>query len=282
MKINQTKVHGQTIEYYDQGIGDTLLMIHGLLNAKEGLEPSADILSKNFRIIVPDLPGYGGSDQFLEGESHEEFADFLSDFIEELSLSHIHILGTSFGGTIAIDFASRYPQKTNKLILRAPLYDSNQIPKMISNDISKSLIKNITKPVILQKHIARIVCKIYADVVEKKTSDLQDQNSSEVLQKTTNIWLNRMNDERVREMMRNILINLLYIDLRPQIKQITNETLILWKKGDHFVGESGEELHKILKNSKYLEMHGKYHAMINDNIDVLTRRITDFLNEQNK
>jgi pimeloyl-ACP methyl ester carboxylesterase len=73
-------------------------------------------LSKQYKIIAPDLPGHGESEG-IPLSSAEEYAYWLDCFTEQLGLSSFFLLGHSFGGAIAQEYAHAYPQKVKGLIL---------------------------------------------------------------------------------------------------------------------------------------------------------------------
>lgn len=89
-------------DYGDQDASTTIVMVHGFRGDHHGLEPVVAQLS-GFRIIAPDLPGFGASAPFPEADhSVEGYAAWLGRFIEELHLSgRVVLLGHSFGSIVS-------------------------------------------------------------------------------------------------------------------------------------------------------------------------------------
>lgn len=109
------------IAYVDEGKHEkTLLFIHGLGSYLKGWSKNIGPLSQQYRCIAIDLPGYGKSSPGKYPYSPIFFAEVLRDFIVQLSLNDITLVGHSMGGQIAIHFALKAGLPINKLILIAP------------------------------------------------------------------------------------------------------------------------------------------------------------------
>jgi pimeloyl-ACP methyl ester carboxylesterase len=100
----------------------TILVIHGFRGDHHGLLRVADHLSE-MRIIMPDLPGFGGSDAFTSGRhSVEQYCSFITGFMAALGLGpETVLLGHSFGSIIAAHFVADHPGSVNHLILINPI-----------------------------------------------------------------------------------------------------------------------------------------------------------------
>ncbi|SRR5579883_25434 len=104
--------------YYEGGKGPTLLLLHGYEDSKEVWLPVAQYLTPNFRVIIPDLPGWGGSSRDPDADyDYTAQADRLRAFVQKLNLGGIAVAGHSMGGGIAGVYASKYPQDVGALIL---------------------------------------------------------------------------------------------------------------------------------------------------------------------
>ncbi|EMY71893.1 alpha/beta fold hydrolase [Leptospira vanthielii] len=100
------------------GDGETLVVVHGFGGDKDHWTRFSRHLPKGFRVIAPDLPGFGESDK-PEGiiYTQEAQADRLYQFTEKLGLTQFHLAGNSMGGGISGIFAAKYPAKVKSLIL---------------------------------------------------------------------------------------------------------------------------------------------------------------------
>ncbi|MEO1051906.1 MAG: alpha/beta hydrolase [Bacteroidota bacterium] len=107
--------------YMEQGSGSqTIIFIHGLGSYGPAWKKNVEMLSKQYRCIAVDLPGYGKSSKGNYEGSMAFFAEVLRDFIDALSLDKVTLVGHSMGGQISIVTSLFYPEKIEKLVLIAP------------------------------------------------------------------------------------------------------------------------------------------------------------------
>ncbi len=113
---------GSKIAYVEKGKGKTLLFIHGLGGNISHWIKNMDELSKSYRCIAIDLPGYGNSiNKNINNEDQLGlYANSIIEFAENLRLKKIVLIGHSMGGQIAIITAVQHPAIIKQLILIAP------------------------------------------------------------------------------------------------------------------------------------------------------------------
>jgi len=112
---------GERLAYVDQGQGDqTIVFIHGLGSYLPAWKKNIPELSKHFRVIAIDLPGYGKSSKLPHSGKMTYYAGVVNDFAEALDLGKIVLGGHSMGGQISMVTALYYPERVDKLILAAP------------------------------------------------------------------------------------------------------------------------------------------------------------------
>lgn len=116
--LPQGKVHYWV---YNADKKKTLLLVHGFRGTHHGLAKIAENLP-DFRLIVPDLPGFGASHALASKEhSVQSYVDFVKEFIAALELDKPVMLGHSFGSIIASHFVAEHPGLVSKLILINPI-----------------------------------------------------------------------------------------------------------------------------------------------------------------
>lgn len=96
--------------------GYPVLLIHGFGVKKEVWMAQVSDLSQHFKVIRFDNRGGGKSDR-PSGKHIEIFADDTKNLMDYLKIEKAHIMGWSLGGMIAQNFALKYPEKVNKLVL---------------------------------------------------------------------------------------------------------------------------------------------------------------------
>jgi len=106
----------QEIYVDDFGSGFPLVLVHGFLGSSKIWSPQKIFLSKYFRIIAPDLPGFGKSSKIKSFDSINKMAKIILHKLEKKNIHKFNLLGHSMGGMIAQEMAKISSQKINKLI----------------------------------------------------------------------------------------------------------------------------------------------------------------------
>lgn len=121
MPQSQGKIKANGVELYYEisGHGPNLVLIEGLGVATWLWEKQVPEFSRSFTTIVFDNRGAGKSEKPAGPYSISMMADDLAALLDTLKINKAHILGVSMGGFIAQDFALRYPQKVDRLVLVA-------------------------------------------------------------------------------------------------------------------------------------------------------------------
>ncbi len=112
------------IHYYEDGSGETVVMLHGGGPGASGWSNfgrNLPVFAQRYRTIVVDQPGFGASDKPKITSQYFTFsADALLKFFDELGIEKAHFVGNSLGGGTAVRFALRYPDRAGRLVLMAP------------------------------------------------------------------------------------------------------------------------------------------------------------------
>lgn len=112
---------GIKLAYVDEGKGtETILMIHGLGSYLPAWKKNISELSKNYRVIAVDLPGYGKSSKAPHSGLMTFYAGVIADFIQKLELGPVNLAGHSMGGQISMVLALEKPELVKRLILVDP------------------------------------------------------------------------------------------------------------------------------------------------------------------
>jgi 3-oxoadipate enol-lactonase len=109
---------GIEISYYDSGSGRPLLFLHSFGHTKTMWLPQLNhFLQKGYRVIAPDIRGYGESTYIRANYNVTALADDIVSFVELLHIRNPVIVGISMGGYIALDIEERYPELLGALVL---------------------------------------------------------------------------------------------------------------------------------------------------------------------
>ena len=106
-------IAGCGITLRSSGKGPTVLYLHGASGG--GVQPFLEDLSKDFRLLVPEHPGFGASDEPEWLDNIHDLAYFYLSFMEKLELRDVILLGASIGGWLALEIAVRNATRLSAL-----------------------------------------------------------------------------------------------------------------------------------------------------------------------
>lgn len=108
-------IYNTRIYYEEYGNGTPLLLLHQGLGSIENLRDIIPELSKHFRVIAPDAPGHGRSEQ-ADSLSKDLLAQYCSAIIDQLQLDSVYVMGWSMGGNTSLLLAANRPDKVKKVV----------------------------------------------------------------------------------------------------------------------------------------------------------------------
>ena len=109
------------IEYLEGGQGDVVLLLHGFGANKDNWTRISKHFTPHYRVIAPDLPGFGGSSRQPDANyTIAAQADRIHAFVRAIGVKRFHLGGSSMGGNIAGVYAARHPENVISLWLVAP------------------------------------------------------------------------------------------------------------------------------------------------------------------
>ena len=115
---------GVSLEYREFGAGKPVVLLHGSGPGATGMSnfsSNVAALAQYFRVIVPDFPGFGGSDNALPaGPIFDSLARILIDFLRVLEIPKASFVGNSLGGSTALCIALQEPGRVERLVLMGP------------------------------------------------------------------------------------------------------------------------------------------------------------------
>lgn len=118
---HEIEVAGFHVVYLDGGVGEPLVLVHGFGADKENFTRVAKFLTPRYRVIIPDLPGFGESSSPMDADyTVAAQVERVHALVQALGLKSVHIGGSSMGGNIAASYAAKYPDETGSIWLLAP------------------------------------------------------------------------------------------------------------------------------------------------------------------
>jgi pimeloyl-ACP methyl ester carboxylesterase len=111
------QVRGSRLRYLVRGEGEPLVLVHGLGGAASNWLALAPLLLSGRQLLVPELPGHGGSEPLPAARNLNAYADSLAEIAEREGFSPAAVVGHSLGGAIALRLAIRRPDSVSRLVL---------------------------------------------------------------------------------------------------------------------------------------------------------------------
>jgi pimeloyl-ACP methyl ester carboxylesterase len=116
--VRTLEVHGHVRAVRVLGAGSTaLLLVHGIGSDGSTWDRVAPRLAENHTVIVPDLLGHGRSAKPRADYSIGGYANGMRDLLGILGIERVTVVGHSFGGGVAMQFAYQFPERTDRLVL---------------------------------------------------------------------------------------------------------------------------------------------------------------------
>lgn len=111
-------LEGVKIAYTDSGgTGPVLVCLHAIGHGARDFEDLTHRLSPQYRVIALDFPGQGNSGTDREPASATRYSKLLSEFVDQLGLKSVVLIGNSIGGAASIRYASAHPEHVRALVL---------------------------------------------------------------------------------------------------------------------------------------------------------------------
>jgi pimeloyl-ACP methyl ester carboxylesterase len=110
-------VRGVRMRYFVGGEGPPLILVHGLGGAASNWTELAPLLARSYRLLLPELPGHGGSTPLPGVSGLEPFADRVAAVAEREGMLPAPVVGHSLGGMVVLRLALRRPDAVQALVL---------------------------------------------------------------------------------------------------------------------------------------------------------------------
>lgn len=234
------------VNYVDYGTNKkgVIVLLHGWGQNIEMMDMLGHPFEKTHRIIILDFPGFGSTPEPDSFWSVTDYTNFLHEFLTSLNVKNPILIGHSFGGRVAICYASKY--KTEKVVLlSAPFRPSK---KKKSN--MKVKIYKVVKKVKLFKPLA--------DYLRNKWGSTDYKNASDIL--------------------RGSLVKIVNEDLTENAKKITCPTLLIYGVLDTDVPiKEAEDLEKLISDAGLVKYEGAHHYAYLENLNQTIAILHNFL-----
>ena len=237
-------IDGIKTDYIDEGYGDVIFLLHGWGSNKELFSSVTECVKAGYRVIAPDFPGFGGTDEPPAVWSLDDFVNWTKSFILSFNVDKVILLGHSFGGRVCIKLASdpKTPFKIEKVILTG---SAGILPKRSLSYKIKVGSYKLSKKILMLPPVK----KLFPDALEnmqKKKGSADYKSASPV--------------------MRGCLVKVVNEDLTYLLKDINKPTLLIWGTADDATPISdGELMEKLIPDAGLVRLNGCGHySWLND------------------
>lgn len=215
-----TNVNGYTIRYLDYGLPDDkiLILLHGIGASAERWSRVIPTLSRYYRVIIPDIIGFGYSDKPAVEYTMDFFVEgFFKVFLNNLGISKASIVGSSFGGHVATEFAIRFNRMVEKLVLVSPA----------------GMMKTSTPT--LDRYIMAALYPVYEHVYEA-FSEMAYDSGDAVNEEIVMDFVNRMRLTNAKYAFMSTVLGIRYAPkLKGRLSNIIAPTLLVWGDNDRMI-----------------------------------------------
>lgn len=248
LSLKQVTVGDLSIHYYEGGPSNaqTILMVHGFAANKDNWLRFARHLSKDYRVIALDLPGFGASDRPAGSYDVGTQTERLASVIEALGIGRLHLIGNSMGGHISALYAARYPDK----VLSLALLDNAGISSQQPSELMQLLERGAANPLVVKQpeDFQRLL-----EFVFVQPPYLPESLKGYFAEQAIN------NSAHYDQVFAHLIER--YIPLEPELAKIQAPTLIIWGAEDRALHVSSiEVMQPLLRKPSVVIMPGTGHA----------------------
>jgi len=146
------------MSFGDLGGGPAVVLLHAFPLARSMWRPQAEALQGEYRVIAPDLRGFGGSRGFADAPSVETMADDVAALLDELKVTGPVVLGgLSMGGYVALAFACRHPARLRGLVLADTKADPDDAEGRANRDRLIAFAQNNTARAVIDQMLPKLL-----------------------------------------------------------------------------------------------------------------------------
>jgi len=254
------QVDGNKIRYLESGNSKkTLVLVHGLGASAERWDQVIPLFSDDYRVVVPDLIGFGYSDKPLVDYTTEFFSNFLEKFFIASNIKRPNLIGSSLGGQIAAEYTASHPQEIEKLILVSP-----------SGNMEKST------PAL----DAYIMAALYPNEQSAKNAfELMEGSGIDVNEKIVTGFVERMRLPNAKLAFMSTLLGIKNSELIiSTLQTISTPTLIIWGSDDPVIPiHHADGFVSTIQDCRFFRMDGCGHTPYVQDPHIFATKVLEFL-----
>lgn len=247
------------MNYKLEGSGETLVFIHGLSDNLLYWEFLAANLKDNYQVLRVDLRGHGESELGNDEITIDTYVNDLNNLLDELKISKVNLIGFSLGGAVALDFAIRYSQKVDSLVLMSTFYRVDEGLGNILSEFKNSL--NVGFEEFYDNILPMVLCP---DVIDKNKEELEMLKAMALQTADTDAYIKAV----------DVCLN---FNVEDSLSKIHVPTLILASEHDEIsTFDMQKNIHAEIRDSRLIAFGNvKHNLLVGEN----NEKILDILKE---
>jgi 2-hydroxy-6-oxonona-2,4-dienedioate hydrolase len=237
-------------KFIEEGQGETLMLLHGLFGALSNFKDLIEYFKRNYKVVVPLLPLL---ELDLLHTSVSGLEKYVQKFIEHRNYEHIHLMGNSLGGHVALVHILKNPDRIRSLILTGS-------SGLFENGMGDTYPKRGDKEYIRTKTALTFYNPALA--------------TDELVNEVFEITNNRMKVIKIIALAKSAIRN----NLGEELKHITQPTCLIWGNNDSITPPFvGQEFKKLIPNSELHIIDKCGHAPMMEVPDSFNKILEEFL-----
>jgi len=255
------QIDGNRIRYLESGTSkNTLVLIHGLGASAERWNRVIPFFTDTFRIVVPDLIGFGYSDKPTLDYTPDFFSEFLEKFFTACNVKRPNIIGSSLGGQISAEYAASHSQEIEKLILVSPAGAMKKSTPALDAYIMAALYPN--------------------EISAKNAFELMEGSGKNVEDNIVNGFVERMRLPNAKLAFMSTVLGLKNSDsIISKLQSISIPTLIIWGSVDPVIPINyADDFVSAIQDCRFFRMDGCGHTPYVQDPSIFASKALEFLN----
>lgn len=260
-----TKYETANIHYLQQGVGEDIILIHSVGQSLYTFRELINKLSGNFRVTALDLVGFGYSDKpYYFDYTMDEMADFIDRFMTELGINTANFYGFSMGAGYVVNFARRYPERVERIVLMCPGGITPEMPLSVRMLQSK-LFGGLASRLYNYKSLQKMLTECFFDL-----TCLTDDLLTEYYRPASMPDCRRVVHTCIQNFDDEALLN--------SLRDVGAETLLLWGNEDKWhPTEMADIFRNVLPNVTYNVVRNAGHLAHEEKADKVAQLIKTFI-----
>ena len=262
LRLGSVEANGIRIPYLVGGEGEALVLLHGFGGDKDHWTRFARGLTDSYRVIAPDLPGFGETvrDPAVRYDVPSQI-ERLHAFLAAIGVDSFHLAGNSMGGAIAARYAAAHPKQVKSLILFAPGGVTTAQPSEL-----QKMWESGRNPLLVESPEG------FADLMKFVFAEPPWIPQSMLTYLAARAIHDRPFQQKIMEDLRSDLET-----LEKAMPSVKAPVLVIWGEQDRLVHVSGAEvIHKLVPSAKVEVMAGVGHCPMLEKPDETAKMFRDF------